>query len=388
LISPFAKLVATALGWIKFPYLWLRYGSPVKADETVVLFPQSASITESTTIDNPDDADRCWTVPVHAWVVEKEDNALTRVLGRHSLLSLLDLAGVVSRRTITPVFENRLGWFMADREINKKISVVIGGNKFLSPRSSRSGHIRFDVSYCGDAADGSILKSQLADLPSGAASVDGKVQLVPEYGISVISDIDDTVKISQVTDKRELVRGLFFDDYHPAPGMPDLYHQLSLAGVCFHYVSASPWQLYPSLAPFLEKYYPFGCLSQRYFYIGDKSFVRFFRSSLEYKISTLSGLLERFPYRQFILIGDSGEKDPEVYLTIAIKYQQQVKAILIREVYEGAELDDARHEARWTRIRADLGSQQRFEVFHDPAELGDISEWITRQHSEAEPVYE
>lgn len=382
MISPFARLRTATIGWIKFPYLWLRYGSPVKADETVVLFPQSASLNETASNDELNDDHRCWKVPVHAWVVEKEDNALTRLLGRHSLLSLLDLAGVVSRRTITPVFENRLSWFMADREINKKISVVVGGNKFRSPRSSRSGHVKFDVSYYGDAPDGSILKSQLADLPTGAASVDGKVQLVPEYGISVISDIDDTVKISQVTDKRELVRGLFFDDYHPAPGMPDLYHQLSLGGVCFHYVSASPWQLYPSLAPFLEKYYPFGCLSQRYFYIGDKSFVQFFRSSLEYKIATLSGLIERFPRRQFILIGDSGEKDPEVYLRIASQYQQQVKAILIREVYDSAELQDAGHEERWFRIKKQLQPHQRFDVFHDPAELGDISEWITQQQRE------
>ncbi len=378
-IAGVVDIFTTAKKIIKFPYLWLRYGSPVKADETVVFFPQSAFVNASTEGDNPENTpSRQWTVPVHAWVVEKEDGALSRLFGRHSLLSLLDLLGVVSRRTITPVFENRLSWFMADREINKKISVMVGGEKFISPRSGRSGHIRFSVLYAGDAPDGSVLNCQLTEYASGATTVHGKVQLVPEQGISVISDIDDTVKISQVSNKRELVRGLFFDDYHPTPGMPEFYQQLSLAGACFHYVSASPWQLYPSLAPFLDKYFPFGCLSQRHFYVGDKSFVRFFRSSVKYKTSTVGGLLERYPQRKFILIGDSGENDPEVYLDIAGKYQQQVTDILIREVYKGAELEEAQHEKRWARIKSQLASHQRFCVFHDPAELGDLSGWFAR----------
>ena len=101
------SVAVTALGWIRFPYLWLRYGSPVKADETVVLFPQSASVvTEIDSESSEGTVDTHWSVPVHAWVVEKEDGALSRLLGRHSILSVLDLLGVVSRRTITPVFEN------------------------------------------------------------------------------------------------------------------------------------------------------------------------------------------------------------------------------------------------------------------------------------------
>ena len=132
-------------------------------------------------------------------------------------------------------------------------------------------------------------------------------------------------------------------------------------------------RLYPSLAPFLDKYFPFGCLSQRHFYVGDKSFVRFFRSSVKYKISTVSGLLERYPQRKFILIGDSGENDPEVYLDIALKYRQQVTDILIREVYDGIELEEVQHEKRWADIKSKLLPQQNLSVFHTPDELGDFS---------------
>jgi len=358
------------LKWVKFPYLWLRYGSPVKTDETVVLFPQSAHVqTPAADSEVHNSFAKQWAVPVHAWVVEKEDGSILRFFGRYSLLSFLDLLGVVTRRTSTPVFENRLSWFMADREMNKKVSVMVGDVKFVSPRSGLNGHVRFSTSYRGDAPPGSIITCRLTDLPEGKAAVQGQVQLVPEEGLSVISDIDDTIKISDVTDKRQLVRGLFFDHYKPAPGMPQFYQQLSIKGAMFHYVSASPWQLYPALAPFLEKYYPFGCLSQRHFYVGDKSFVDFFRSSMEYKLQTVGNLLRRYPKRKFILVGDSGEKDPEVYLEIARNYPQQVLQILIREVYSGKDLDDAHHDERWQTIKNELSPQQAFHVFHDPSEL-------------------
>lgn len=355
--------------WIKFPYVWLRYGAPVRADETVVLFPQSAHVDSVTFGENNSPVNTQWTVPVHAWVVEKEDGTLSRFIGRHSLLSSLHLLNVVSRRSSTPVFESRLSWFMVDREMNKKVSVSVGGRKFVSPRTSLNGHVKFNVPYEGNAPGGSVINSQLVDLPAGKSAVQGQVQLVPQEGLSIVSDIDDTIKISDVTDKRQLVAGLFFNSYKPAPGMPEFYQKLLHQGAMFHYVSASPWQLYPSLAPFLDKYFPFGCLAQRHFYIGDKSFIDFFLSSMDYKIETVSRLLTRFPQRKFILIGDSGEKDPEVYLAVAKRFKSQVLKILIREVYIDNDLAKAGHQERWDKLKSELLPEQELCVFHDPAEL-------------------
>jgi len=80
-------------------------------------------------------------------------------------------------------------------------------------------------------------------------------------------------------------------------------------------------------------------------------------------------LLERYPHRQFILIGDSGERDPEVYLQIAKKYPQQVGVILIREVYTGDDLQNSGHQERWQRIRDELMEHQQLQVFHRPIEI-------------------
>jgi len=374
--------------WIMFPYVWLRYGSPVKADETVVLFPQSASIKPANVTalaeEVPTDIKaRNWHIPIHAWVVEKEEGTASRLLGKYSILSLLGLTNVVSRLTATPVFENRLSWFMADREINKKIWVSLAGEKTQSPRSRPNGHIRFAINYSGPAADGSVLTYTLTELPAGYRPVTGRVQLVPEHGVSVISDIDDTIKISNVTSKRDLVRGLFFDEYHPAPGMAEFYHWLAKRDVLFHYVSASPWQLYPSLAPFMDKYFPFGCLSQRHFYIGDRSFIKFFRSSMQYKIRTVEGIIKRYPGRVFVLIGDSGEKDPEVYASVAAKYPKKISNILIREVYDAEALKFTDHDDRWEHLRSGLADHQNLVVFHEPSELVRFKESVETHLQEA-----
>lgn len=295
----------------------LRYGESLEPDETVVLFPQCASRIGGNR----------WRVPLHGWVVELEQGSISRRLGQHGVLGALDLLDVVEDQIMTDEYRQRLNWFMADREMNKRLQFDIGQQSYISPRSPPNGHIKFTVEFETAEAAGSIIDYRVADHPPG------QFQLVDDHGLSVISDIDDTIKISNVTDKKQLVKGFFFDDYHVVPGMPELYHQIQQQhDACFHYVSASPWQLYPSLAPLLKDYYPFGSLSQRHFYVADRTFVQFFMSSKEYKINAIIDIMQRFPHRQYLLVGDSGERDAEVYAEVASQCPQQVCAIYIRRV--------------------------------------------------------
>jgi len=341
-----------------------------------VLFPQSAYPSSG----------GGWVVPLHAWVVELEKGSLSRRIGQRALLELLDISGVVDTPEDADLFRHRISWFMADREINKKVSIQIGGEIFTSPRSGRNGHVEFEVNYHGAATEGSMLECNVVNAAPGSVQSPGFVQLVPARGLSVISDIDDTIKISNVTRKRDLVKGVFFDQYRETPGFPDFYYSLQKLDVCFHYVSSSPWQLYPSLSSFLGKYYPDGSVSQRHFYVGDESFVRFFLNSMDYKIKTIGSLLQRFPERRFVLIGDSGEKDPEIYLQIARDYGNQIVAILIRDIFAnesipGTEIppEDDKSETRWQSIRSRLPADfpaHAFRVVHHPAEVGDVQQWL------------
>ncbi len=344
------------------PYRWLRFGSPLRADETAVLFPQCASQLPA----------GGWNIPLHIWVVELETGTLSRRIGHHALLELLQIAGVIDDPENSAVFRQRLDWFMADREVNKRLNIQIGDQVFVSPRSSPSGHIKFSVNYHGNAPAGSTIDYQI--FHTGTRQVSGRIQLVATRGVSVISDIDDTIKVSNVTDKRALIRGAFFEEYKPTGGMPGLYSRLAVRDVCFHYVSSSPWQLYPSLASLLSKFYPAGSVSLRHFYIANRSFVDFFRHSERYKLNAISDLLNRFPQRSFILIGDSGEKDPEIYTEIASRYASQVKAILIRLVPTTHDQPD--NTQRWHKLRQNLTDPTCFRVFSDPATLFDFVDTI------------
>jgi phosphatidate phosphatase APP1 len=102
----------------------------------------------------------------------------------------------------------------------------------------------------------------------------------------------------------------------------------------FHYVSGSPWQLYPSLSDFARHTgFPPGTFHLRQFSLKDKSAVEFLENrTLGFKLDAIDRLMRLFPKRRFVLVGDSGELDPEVYAELAARFPGQVVAILIRDV--------------------------------------------------------
>lgn len=190
----------------------------------------------------------------------------------------------------------------------------------------------------------------------------GSVQLIPPTGLSVVSDIDDTIKITEIpAGSRIMVRNTFFKEFEAAPGMARFYNQIE--GATFHYVSGSPWQLYRPLEGFLfseEAGFPKGTfhlknVRKNFFNLSTwrdlRELVTNEYVTLDQKISQISVLFERFPERQFILIGDSGERDPEVYREIQRLYPDQVKDVIIRDVINARELNPERLEG-FTIIQA------------------------------------
>jgi phosphatidate phosphatase APP1 len=124
--------------------------------------------------------------------------------------------------------------------------------------------------------------------------------------------------------------------------MAPLYRKLADRGAVFHYVSSSPWQLYPPLRRFFDSSgLPVGSFHLRSFRLKDESFLNLFKSSRETKPGVIEALLAAFPRRDFVLVGDSGEADPEIYGDVARRYPGRVRAILIRNV-TGERADDPR----------------------------------------------
>lgn len=156
---------------------------------------------------------------------------------------------------------------------------------------------------------------------------------VEQEGISIISDIDDTVKNTGVLgNKRELFRNVFVRDYEKISidGVQEWYQEMQQMGVKFHYVSNSPWQLYPTISEYLRtSKLPYGSMHLKEY---SGFLTGLFEPAAEKKRMNLHKVMTDFPNRKFILIGDSGEGDLEAYIDLARRFPSQILAIYIRDV--------------------------------------------------------
>ncbi|KAM0346438.1 hypothetical protein ACHAPU_005502 [Fusarium lateritium] len=164
-------------------------------------------------------------------------------------------------------------------------------------------------------------------------SVIQEIKIIEPYGVSLISDIDDTVKKSNISaGAKEIFRNTFIRDLSDlsVEGVKEWYNRMVDMGVSIHYCSNSPWQLFPVLASFFKIHgLPPGSLHLKQ-YSGMLQGI--FEPVAERKKSTLTRLLKDFPERMFILVGDSGEADLEVYTELASTNPGRILAVFIRDV--------------------------------------------------------
>jgi len=313
----------------------------LKADESVLLFPTNAQLDSKT---------QQWRVQVHGWIFEPEKDSAWR----NSTIAALKLTLDIEKDTPEAKrFEERIAMFLVDNKDEKNIAVQVGDKTFPAPMTEGNGHFDFTVHIAADTnncQDWFALK--IVTPAKYKRHFTGGAQCIKDHGISVISDIDDTVKQSNVLDKKQLMKNTFLKEFSAVPGMADVYQHWQGQGAVFHYVSSSPWQLYPSLAAFFtHSGLPKGSMHLKLFRLKDSSFFNMFDSPEEGKIPTITKLLEAYPQRQFILVGDSGEKDPEIYATIAQRYPKQIKAIYIHDINDSQQRLNALYkdlkQARW-----------------------------------------
>ncbi|KAI1306657.1 hypothetical protein F5Y03DRAFT_136827 [Xylaria venustula] len=159
------------------------------------------------------------------------------------------------------------------------------------------------------------------------------IQVIEPRGVSLISDIDDTIKRSNISlGAKEIFRNTFVRELKDLTidGVQDWYNNLHNMGVKIHYCSNSPWQLYPVLATYFKLAgLPHGSLHLKR-YTGMLQGI--FEPVAERKKGTLEKIMNDFPERKFLLVGDSGEADLEVYTELAIAYPGRIKGIFIRDV--------------------------------------------------------
>jgi phosphatidate phosphatase APP1 len=159
----------------------------------------------------------------------------------------------------------------------------------------------------------------------------------PSATFGVISDIDDTVLKSDATRLLSMARKVLFGNARtrlPFDGVAGFYHDLHQEKNPMFYVSSSPWNLYDVLVEFLDiNDIPLGPLLLRDWGISVSESLP--TGHAAHKISLIKQILDTYPVLPFILIGDSGQEDPEIYSEIVGSYPGRILAIYIRDVSEG-----------------------------------------------------
>ncbi|MCH2128050.1 MAG: DUF2183 domain-containing protein [Pirellulaceae bacterium] len=305
--------------------------SQIEPHERVVIYPSYGYL----------DRNECsWKITIRGAVYEPceedvRDRILVRMLSRAMTTNIHELQ--------SEVFQQRVSSFLAQHERGKQIVIRVGDKRYrLRGRTRRNGHFRgilrlsvdqvHQLRQRGHVRNGWI-QFEVLTRHSHGASCHGQSLLIGSRGLSVISDIDDTIKRSNVPHRRELLANTFLRHYESIPGMADLYRRWEESGAVFHYVSSSPWQLFQSLDDFChDDSFPAGSFHLRTLRLKDPRVLSLFLPTRWSKRRTIHSILRAFPTRRFILVGDSGERDPELYGSAARKYPDRVARIYIRDM--------------------------------------------------------
>ena len=201
-----------------------------------------------------------------------------------------------------------------------------------------------------------------------AVIVTGEIIVVPPTAkFGVISDIDDTVVYTAASDTGKMIRIAYLGNAHsrkPFLGVEPFYKALQQGrkkteGNPIFYVSSSPWNMYDLFDQFMSiNNIPNGPILLRDIELSPANLMSF--SHKGHKKEQIEPIFQRFPELPFILIGDSGQKDPEIYQQLIQTYPDRILAVYIRDAVPD---DDARREEIEAIAQNIRGSDVEFILF-------------------------
>ncbi len=332
------------------------FGSELKEDEDVILYPGYLYLDSSL---------KEYSLKIHIHVFKKKEDSLKRKI----LIENLKDHFITSDDIDSKVFEERMRSFLVDNKRDKKISISVFGESFTLNPTEANGHSITEIKISPDKIGQKELTNKLVEVKVNPSKKNNKtnkgiIYIIREHSTCLISDIDDTIKISDVRNKKNLIQNSFVNPFKPVFGMQEFYTNLQSSNVdCFIFVSASPWQMYSVLNDFFSREkFPSSLYAMKYFRIKDSDFFNLFEKPEVYKIEAIEPFIKEWKTVKFILVGDSGEKDPEAYASLAVKYPERITKVYIRKAYE---------ENLETRIQSIFKniSKDKYQFFQNPDEI-------------------
>ena len=151
--------------------------------------------------------------------------------------------------------------------------------------------------------------------------------LVPNQGLTVISDIDDILRVTMIYEPKEGLLNSFARAFTPWLNMPEIYANWSssLDDIHFHYLTTTPEQVTRNYMDFIYKTYPGGSFDTRPLNFSDVS------ATLHIRKFLLEKYFQSFPQRKVILVADTSNTDVmQYYPAMASEFPGQVQCIFIR----------------------------------------------------------
>lgn len=170
--------------------------------------------------------------------------------------------------------------------------------------------------------------------------------LIPpaDAGLAVVSDIDDTILKTGAT---SLVRNLrttllnSVEQRSPFLGVAPFYRALQrgrsdVVRNPIFYVSSSPWNLYDFLEDFIQlNDIPPGPMFLKDLGWDESKFIK--SGHGDHKLKAIETLMDFYPHLRFVLIGDAGQHDAEIYRSAVARHPDRVLAVYIRDLSEAPE---------------------------------------------------
>lgn len=224
------------------------------------------------------------------------------------------------------------GWrnFISPTITDARVQVRIGAHEF-EVVADRGGVV--DARVAVDLAPGwhaVSLSVEGGDVATAAAFV---VDRDEDFGL--ICDVDDTVVVTALPRPMLAAWNSFVVDEHarnPTPGMAVVLDRLTSLhpGAPTLYLSTGAWNVNQALTRFLGRnLYPDGALLLTDWGPTEG---RVFRSGVQHKVDQLRRLVDEFPDVRWLLVGDDGQHDPEIYAEFARRHPDNVRAIVIRQL--------------------------------------------------------
>jgi phosphatidate phosphatase APP1 len=258
----------------------------------------------------------------------------------------------------------RLRPFMSNPMIGTPVTMFFFNDRESQSRTTMTN----DAGHFTMRAALEFVPTHVRVLASEQLSATEEIQVIEPTGVSLISDVDDTIKHSAITSSaKEIFRNTFVRELNELTivGVKDWYNKMADMGVQMHYVSNAPWQLYP----LLKSYFKLAGLPPGSFHLKQYSGMLqgIFEPTAERKRGSLEKIMRDFPERKFILVGDSGEADLEVYTDLALENPGRILGVFIRDITTSEKKDFFDKSFDSTRTRPAYSRTRSYSKDHTDA---------------------